>query len=529
MVSAVFSCGKSPVIKDSDQLAHYLLNCKQSELNNLASKRWDFVALPHFNSQDFISYELLLPTTNISEHHSTKKCWLWQPVSFLKNLCETFFDAFSFFDQSDPPASIYEKNQVISIYIKFLTIPYLIANTLHCFFNSLFKAYFVASAIILAAWCAVNIFDRYLKPIPDEIPFCENLQHSLNKIECAPGNFLSSEIDRLISFTSQPEKCKPLLIVNESGAGKTTLVKTLLHKMQTESSLKLKDKRVFVLHSGSFTAKSNMGISDKLKVIKNKLAGKQKNVVLFIDEIQAFLAPPSNFELLKEFIRGLEVKVIAATTDHFFKEIKELDKDGSFLRSIEKFSLQSWDDERLEVQLKEIIWQKAGDLIIKDCAVEKIIDTAGAQSDYAKHAFAIDLLHKVIEANRRRYTEDEQPVDELLIKFKNLQLDYLNDKLDKTANWQSLKTKITEIKKRNREVFLDKQKLKTMLSLKWQAQKIFTKLAHQSTPSKMNMEYLAKLKLSILPGVSQAIDGQVSKLNKMVVDADFVESVLKNV
>ena len=106
---------------------------------------------------------------------------------------------------------------------------------------------------------------------------------------------------------------------------------------------------------------------------------------------------------------------------------------------------------------------------------------------------------------------------------------YLNDKLDKTANWQSLKTKITEIKKRNREVFLDKQKLKTMLSLKWQAQKIFTKLAHQSTPSKMNMEYLAKLKLSILPGVSQAIDGQVSKLNKMVVDADFVESVLKNV
>ncbi len=395
---------------------------------------------------DIISFELLDDTVKFREKHSAvpydnvfdwaaehapfcpepedhslktrvysewKKC---RPIVLyaIPNLINIFLGAFNFLDAHKKFTTLWEKHLLLEIIYKFFVIPYCLIQILQPVFVVTAKVYLVSAVIIVATGVLISSYQRWFRPIPDEVVDCVNLDKQVEMGLIDPKVGQARELERLIAALEVESN---VLLIGHSGDGKTALMHHFIQKKhQGELPDKLKQLTVFEVDCGLIVSSYSYGHSEVINQIKEQTEGYDGNVLFFFDEFFPIATSSAAFQAFKK--RFLEdkphAKFVAAITFKQFEEIKKLDTDGSFRRRIVPIMIDSSTDEQSRLIIRELIYRVAKDVPVTDEAVEAILDISN-QEDYlvgiGRPAKAIKILMDAIAFCRTAYNPHYVPIE----------------------------------------------------------------------------------------------------------------------
>ncbi len=190
--------------------------------------------------------------------------------------------------------------------------------------------------------------DNSVKPTVAKNPleaFCENLnEKALNKhTDVLIGREV--ELERMIHVLARRRKNNPIM-VGEAGVGKTAIVEGLATKIvKGDVPNILKNKKIYSLDLGSLIAGTRYrgDFEERLKGILETLK-KEKNIILFIDEIHTIISAGSvsggaldASNLIKPALANGELSCIGTTTYKEYRSIFE--KDHALSRRFQKIDV----------------------------------------------------------------------------------------------------------------------------------------------------------------------------------------------
>ena len=177
------------------------------------------------------------------------------------------------------------------------------------------------------------------------------LQYGKNLTELAKNNKLDPligrerEIERLIRILSRKTKNNPCLI-GEAGVGKTAIVEGLAERIALGNvPIQLKGKSIISVDLTSMVAgaKYRGDFEERIKNMINE-AGKNKSIILFIDEIHTIVGAGSAegaidaANILKPQLSRSEIQLIGATT--FAEYHKYIEKDAALERRFQALTIE---------------------------------------------------------------------------------------------------------------------------------------------------------------------------------------------
>jgi ATP-dependent Clp protease ATP-binding subunit ClpA len=189
--------------------------------------------------------------------------------------------------------------------------------------------------------------------------FCINLNELAfsNKIDALIGREI--QVEQVIQTLSRKKKNNAIL-VGESGVGKTAIVEGLAHKIvNREVPQSMSDYVIYSLDIGILMAgtKYRGDIEERVKNIIEEIE-KQKNIILFIDEIHTILGSGSGnsggldiANLLKPALQTGKLRCIGSTTYDEYRE--KFEKDSALVRRFNKIDVE----EPTSDQTKKILHQ----------------------------------------------------------------------------------------------------------------------------------------------------------------------------
>lgn len=209
----------------------------------------------------------------------------------------------------------------------------------------------------------LEVFDQFLEPNQDDFPgntrkrmsataknkseldkYCVDLTQ-----EAAIGNIdpiigRDTEINRLINILNRRTKNNPVLI-GEPGVGKTAIAEGLALRISEGSvPAKMANKRILSLDITAVTAGTMYRgmFEERMKKIA-KEAEKQKDVILFIDEMHIIMGAGSSMDsnmdaanILKPYLTKGRMQIIGATT---LEEYREIEKDAALERRFQTITV----------------------------------------------------------------------------------------------------------------------------------------------------------------------------------------------
>jgi|GEM_PF-5746357 len=538
-------------------------NCK--ELENFLNVEFTGI-LKNLNFEDF---EVGTNVTNLKEYVLKNEVFLTLPsvnavckprhgskvVNFFTNFIENLVDALNFFDGNEPPSNIYERHVGIQIYYQFLKIPLAIAGLLQPFIVVAWQVYAVTLAILTFTSSSIYVYMNRLRPFPTTIPFCESIEETINQEYPYPIRGLDHEAGLMVAQLNEqlgfdnarlPKKCRPLMLIAETGQGKTTLVYKL-HQMIKNGEVPegLKNKKIFLIKGGKMIAKSSLGIGDKIKIIESRLKGHEKNAIVFIDEVHAFAKNPSNLELIKDFLRNSSIQFIVANTLADFNKIKNEDSDYSFRRPLFYLAFNKWEDHQLKSMLTEMIYRSAQDILFDDGVIEKIIELSNqhlpAQSQPTKASKLLESVIKKCRTNFECFQSEDLPKHEM--ELMTLTLQHLCHNLELEANGmdriRELQSKIQEMKNHKKATLEKAIELKKIIRIKnkfnhqlTSSSSALTKSYTENSPpdEELKKKYLF-IKFHVLPAIGEITEKFVSDLKgemDVVVNSELVQKVFES-
>jgi ATP-dependent Clp protease ATP-binding subunit ClpA len=178
----------------------------------------------------------------------------------------------------------------------------------------------------------------------------ENYANNLNELayqgDIDPVIGREEQIEKVIQTLSRKKKNNAIL-VGESGVGKTAIVEGLAHKIvDGEVPDRIQDYIIYSLDIGSLIAgtKYRGDVEERLKDILDYLE-KEKNVILFIDEIHMIMGAGSGnsggmdvANLLKPALQTGKIKCIGSTTYDEYRE--KFEKDNALNRRFNKIDVE---------------------------------------------------------------------------------------------------------------------------------------------------------------------------------------------
>ena len=272
-----------------------------------------------------------------------------------------------------------------------------------------------------------------------ELPFSsksslEGLTRDLTRAalrdELEPVCCRDAEIERVITTLLRQGKNNPVLI-GEAGVGKTAIVEGLAQRIaahQVPSSLL--DVHILSLnHLDLISGTSFRGQYEKRLSSIVSEAGKNKNVILFIDELHNLIgagsavgAPMDAANLLKPALAGGHIRVIGATTEYEYG--RYIRADAALERRFQPVRVDEQGREQtLEVlRVRQRRLEMHHLLIITDEALEAATDLSLAyMPDRKQPDRAIDLLDETCARVRLRVQELPEEILALNLKRDRLQ------------------------------------------------------------------------------------------------------------
>lgn len=302
-------------------------------------------------------------------------------IYFIPNLLNIFIGAFNFLDTNKKYTTLWEKHLLLEIVYKFFIIPYCLVQILQPLLLVTAKVYLVTALIIVTLGLLISCYQRWIRPLPDEIVNCVNLdkQAELGLIDPKVGQ--TEEIDLLIAALEAHDS---VVLLGLSGEGKTALIH---HFIQLKHAGKLpkhlQELTVYEVDCGLMISSISFGHSELINQTKEQINGHEDQVLLFFDDFYQIATNKAAFLAFKK--RFLEdkprCKCILAVTFQEWEEIKKSDIDYSFRRRAFRMKMTSSTDEQIRRIIKNYHLHFAQDVPVTHEAIEAIIELSN-EKDY---------------------------------------------------------------------------------------------------------------------------------------------------
>lgn len=408
-------------------------------------------------------------------------------VYFIPNMINLFLGAFNFLDGSRKYISLWEKHLLLDIVYKFFVIPYCIFKLLQPFINVPAKVYLATAAIIVATGVLLSIYLRWLKPIPDEIVNCTNLDKKMDEGLIDPKVGQTKEIQQLIAAL---EVDANVILIGQSGAGKTSLVH---HFNALKCDKKLPDKlqklAMFEVDCGLMISSVSFGHAELIAQTKEQCAGDDDKILFYFDQFYQIAIKEQAFQSFKK--RFLEDKphspFVASMTFEEYQKMKEIDRDGSFRRRVVKILVGSSSDDQIRLVLRELVQRTAKDLLVTEEAIEAVIEFSADENflpNIGRLAKAIKILTDAIGKCRASfnpyYVSDE--LSNALEDYEGMRLQAMHEVKVSSDLLQKCRLKKKSIDSLEKELERDKEhakRIKQAIEQQNKIKAIYFKSTHQ--------------------------------------------------
>ena len=257
--------------------------------------------------------------------------------------------------------------------------------------------------------------------------YCEDLSVFAREGKIDPVIGRDKELLQLVEILGK--RISPnVMIVGESGVGKTSIVGGLVLKIQDGSvPEKLKNATIFSLDvSGQLAAGAFKGqVEERLKSIIKSIKEYDGKAILFIDEVHILLdekgpVGPGVVNLLKPELSRGEITLIGATTQNEFQ--KYIEKDSAFSRRFSKLVIQE-PSEIIAAQMLQGLVPKYEDFHGIQIAPEGITTAVVLAKKYIKDkhlpASAIELMDFTLACAVQMNATSKNVLESIEAEFQN--------------------------------------------------------------------------------------------------------------
>lgn len=328
-------------------------------------------------------------------------------IYMIPNLLNIFFGAFNFLDTHKKFTTLWEKYLLLAImYTFFFEIPSRLIELLQPILVVNTKVYLVAAVIIAATGILISAYQRWFKPIPDEIVNCTNLDKHIENGLLDPKVGQKEDIDRLIAALEVHDN---VLLRGLSGEGKTALIHHFIQlKHEYQLPKKLQELNVFEADCGLMISNLSFGHSELINQTKEQIEGYENQVLLFFDDFYQLASNKAAFLAFKKrfLADSPHCKCIMALTNKEWEDLKALDTDYSFRRKTYRMKITPSNDEQIRKIIKNYQFHFAQDVPVSEGAIEAIIQLSG-EKDYlpevGRAAKAEELFKTAIGKSRAAF------------------------------------------------------------------------------------------------------------------------------
>lgn len=328
-------------------------------------------------------------------------------IYMIPNLLNIFLGAFNFLDTHKKFTTLWEKYLLVAMmYTFFFEIPSRLIQMLQPILVVSAKVYLVAALVITATGILISAYQRWFKPLPDEIVNCTNLDKQIENGFLDPKVGQKEDIDRLIAALEVHDN---VLLRGLSGEGKTALIHHFIQlKHEKKLPKKLQELNVFEADCGLMISSLSFGHSDLINQTKEQITGHENNVLLFFDDFYQMASNKAAFLAFKKrFLSdGPHCKCVMAVTSKEWEALKELDTDYSFRRKTYRMRMSPSNDEQIRKIIKNYQFHFAQDVPVEESAIEAVIQLSG-EKDYlpeiGRAAKAEELFKTAIGKSRAAF------------------------------------------------------------------------------------------------------------------------------
>ncbi len=305
-------------------------------------------------------------------------------LRFFPNFMDTVLKAFSLIDVGKGPQTIWDFAAMLEIYYKMFMIPFAIFLIVGFFIAIPLVAMGITALAVIALVVLISLYLKF-RPCPNQLSFCKNLTQEVKDGKTDPVIGRERLINEVIADLGGPNDHGSVILVGESGVGKSSLVRAV--------AAKYPHKKIFAIDSTEVTG--GYSIQNALKMILIEIKGHEKEVVLFMDEFgDAATNSKANITgLIKPLVEGGGIQMITiATADEYENKILQVEGMARRFRKIEVEATNESETIRILDNL-----MKTKNYRFQEGLAQSIWEQTKNQS---QPSTAIDTLNKAIEKVR---------------------------------------------------------------------------------------------------------------------------------
>lgn len=333
----------------------------------------------------------------------------------------------------DTRASKYSKSNpleaqaTLTTYLTIIAYPATLYLLLFAFFHAVIPAVIATAAVVVTSISLLILYNKYWRPTPRDCEGLDNLSHRMRNMDADP---ILPRKDILDKMERAFDSNKGVLLVGDSGTGKSSIVKTLAER--------LKNKQVFAANSADINPFEGL----TLEHVRKRYNHHAKKVVFFFDEIHAVMKPSemgkTNEDSFLTFCDQFPYVIGATTTKQYEEFIKG---KAPFERRFEVIHVKPLEKVDVEAALYEIVGKKNPELILEPGIISNICDRTQFKIDAA-----VGLLSRAIAAAARpNFEKEESALAAVSKKVRSLELKLVYENETFLKEYQALKREQFEL------------------------------------------------------------------------------------
>lgn len=436
-------------------------------------------------------------------------------LCFIPNVVNTLLGSLNILDTGNLDVTIWDKYLILTILAKTLEIPSYIITAIRPYFDTSTKAYVAGTMIILG----IVVITRLIGKLFDfhSVIYTENLNQAYKNGEIEPAIGQDKESDEILNALRIG---KSVIIVGESGIGKTKLMHHVVTKIEDEQALL--GKTIRKVDTAALIGNNSFGHAAIMRRIMSELLPTD---IPFIDQLKQIVNISTVLDALEDkFMKGTKkIQFVGALTSEEFEVLRKKDDEsgGSFLSEVEVIRITSTPDTQIRLIVLNEILKKAPDIHVTDKAVDKIVELSKLGKGGIPRK-ALKLLDKAIGECRGILLSPKYVLPKLIKKRQYLKSLYLRMQVERSrdplieAEIKEMKSSIDKWEEKSSVIDSRIKKVKTVYAERQQLEKTHHGLMHRISMVSTKPPIHAKDKVLVLLYVYHGIFQMKALIEKQI-------------